>query len=179
MISKLSLGLAGMLVLGTFSCSGKGNEAQLFGASNQRLAASVGKPCTPDAESWPTYQGLTTSETLVDDGAAARETCGAGVCLAYDFQGRVTCPVGYDPSVLDAGTCKTPEGFPVSVSVLPQLPLHAATDHVICSCRCDGPANDGPYCSCPVGFKCKSNLVANAGLGSGYAGGYCVKAATP
>jgi hypothetical protein len=43
-----------------------------------------------------------------------------------------------------------------------------------CSCRCDGPANTGPFCACATGYTCEPQIAA-VGLGNDdLAGSYCV-----
>jgi hypothetical protein len=44
----------------------------------------------------------------------------------------------------------------------------------VCSCRCDGPAGSGPYCSCGEGFTCEHLIDALAPGTSSLAGSYCM-----
>jgi hypothetical protein len=153
------------------ACSG---ESQLFEATNQQLAKNVGDPCAREDERFPDFAGSSVDEVVVEE----QDTCGSGVCLTNRFQGRTTCPEGYDPEVDDGRTCTTPDGDPVTAAVLPQLAERPASDAVVCSCRCDGPDGAGPYCACPDGFVCQHGLVESTGLSDladrSYAGGYCV-----
>lgn len=45
---------------------------------------------------------------------------------------------------------------------------------VMCSCRCDGPDGDGPFCACPDAYTCESVVEALDATSSRYAGAYCV-----
>lgn len=52
--------------------------------------------------------------------------------------------------------------------------LGAATSQGMCSCRCDGPASAGPFCSCATGFVCREE-IRSLGLSDASAvGSYCV-----
>jgi hypothetical protein len=53
----------------------------------------------------------------------------------------------------------------------------AVTSAGMCTCRCDGPPNTGPFCSCDAGFACVEQL-RELGLPSSrnLAGSYCVPA---
>ncbi|HEY3237860.1 MAG TPA: hypothetical protein VGJ84_24285, partial [Polyangiaceae bacterium] len=106
--------------------------------------------------------------------------CETRVCLVNHFQGRVSCPYGYDPaSNTAAGQCHIPGTTElITASVGPQLENRQADKAVYCSCRCDGPDKNARYCDCPSGYAC-AELVKDLGLGSGQlAGSYCIKDGT-
>jgi len=49
---------------------------------------------------------------------------------------------------------------------------------VECSCRCDGRAEYGPFCTCLPGFVCQADVVPDFGLSppsKDPAGSYCVR----
>jgi hypothetical protein len=163
-VSLLPLGIVTLLV----GCSG---DTEVFDATNAELTARVGDPCVLRDEARPEYAGTATTETIVEE----TPECGQGVCMSYGFQGRVTCPEGNDDPA--DPECLTTDGEPVVVAVEPQLPDRPAEDAVICSCRCDGPAGEGPFCDCPDGFACQPDLFDEFGsdVGRHEAGGYCVK----
>jgi len=172
MNTQTGFSFLGLLVSALFGCSANVGEAQVFERSNAVLTEHVGETCVPSDEQSPSYSGASTAEVAVESSSA----CGAGVCLTYQFQGRVTCPLGYDPAIANSPECTTPQGEPVTVSVPPQLDGHPARTQVICSCRCSGPEGAGPFCGCPSGFVCRDNLVPDLGLSANNAdaGGYCV-----
>lgn len=44
-----------------------------------------------------------------------------------------------------------------------------------CSCRCDGPEDQGPFCTCPGGFRCEVDVIPDYGTSfDEYTGGYCM-----
>jgi hypothetical protein len=51
----------------------------------------------------------------------------------------------------------------------------ASTSPGMCTCRCDGPANGGPFCACGDGFVCREE-VSDLGVGDALTGSYCVPA---
>jgi hypothetical protein len=168
------LGSLGLLVLLSVGCMDN-EKAEVFAESNQLLVESVGDPCVPRDESMPAFAGFGEGETNVDAPDSNSDTCGGtGYCMAYHFQGRVTCPNGSDPTSSSGSTCNTPDGTPVTVAVKPQLAERPAEDAVICTCRCDGPSGGGPYCACPDGFTCQAfdDIPLEA---SNLAGSYCLK----
>jgi hypothetical protein len=159
------------LPVGLLLLSACSDKVEVFEATNAELAARVGEPCVLADEALPQYGGLSSAETVVE---RQPDECGAGVCLSYGFQGRVSCPEGNDDA--DDPECLTTGGEPVTVPVLPQLPDRPAEDAVICTCRCDGPAGEGPFCACPAGFECQLDVIADLSVASrAEAGGYCVK----
>jgi hypothetical protein len=140
--------------------------------------STVGQPCIPSDESRAIYSGSHTSEVMIEDRS---DSCaGADVCLVNHFQGRVTCPYGQTSGeALSDPQCALPGGAgPVTIAVSPQLLDRRAADTVTCSCRCDGPAGSGDFCTCPNGFVC-TRLFEDLGLGADdLAGSYCVKDGT-
>jgi len=52
--------------------------------------------------------------------------------------------------------------------------LGAATSQGMCSCRCDGPASAGPFCSCASGFVCREEIRALGLSDESTVGSYCV-----
>jgi hypothetical protein len=133
----------------------------------------LGDPCNPGDEVRTTFSGYGVNEVNIESGTPQCET---GLCLAANFQGRITCPYGQtDPA---QPSCFTPDGAPVTVPVPPQLVLRQADKTVYCSCRCDGPDPSATYCACPSGFDC-APLVADIGLGTAQLpGSFCVKTGT-
>ena len=96
--------------------------------------------------------------------------CASRVCLVNQFRGRVSCAEGN----LDGADCYTPLGEPVTVPVQPALPDGPAESAVICTCRCDGPAGEGPFCDCPSGMACEPLLAGGRPERDDVAGSYCV-----
>jgi hypothetical protein len=132
----------------------------------------VGDPCIPELEYEPGFGGFSKDEVSVESRSFQCET---RLCLVNKFQGRVSCPYGQD----DLGQCKSPDGdAEIAVLVPPQLVSRPPSAAVYCSCRCDGPTSDSPYCECPRGFTC-ADLIPNIQLGEDQLiGGYCVKNGT-
>ncbi|MDX2053883.1 MAG: hypothetical protein SFV15_15890 [Polyangiaceae bacterium] len=51
---------------------------------------------------------------------------------------------------------------------------------VYCSCRCDGPESEAPFCRCRAGFECRRDVIVDlGGTDLSYVGGYCVKPSVP
>ncbi len=153
------------LLLTLAGCS---SEVEVFNRTNAELVARVGDPCVLQDENDPSFSGARLGETIIEE----PDACGTGICLAWHFQGRASCPEGGEP-----GECETPAGEPVTVAVEPQLEDRPAEEAMICSCRCSGDDLYGPLCDCPEGFACR-HIVEDLGLGeesSRYAGGYCVR----
>jgi hypothetical protein len=131
-------------------------------------AIGLGDMCVPLDEDYAYFSGFSEGEINI---ATGDPQCASGVCLANRFQGRVTCPEGN----LDGGDCFTPLGELVTVPVQPDLPDRPAEERVICSCRCDGLPEDGPFCDCPRGMTCeplidpRGQRPSDSGEGS-----YCV-----
>jgi hypothetical protein len=46
----------------------------------------------------------------------------------------------------------------------------------LCSCRCDGPAGTGPFCTCDEGFVCREQVSALGMTPPVIAGSYCLPA---
>jgi hypothetical protein len=141
---------------------------------------AIGSACTIVKERDPAFSGFDRNEVTVE--SSAGEPSGAPVCLAYHFQGRVSCPYGQAASgpAQDAAPCTTPDGQPVTVDVAPQCLDRRAANVVVWSCRCAnalGGTNDGAnYCSCPSGTTC-AQVVASIGPSQGadnLSGGYCL-----
>jgi hypothetical protein len=123
----------------------------------------VGAPCIPSPELSSSFLGFSEQEVILDRGNAA---CGAGVCLANHFRGRVSCPYGQNENATAAemlppghlrcgagapsptGPCCAPgTDVPVLASadaststsgseVLAQCSDRTASRVVTCSCRC-------------------------------------------
>jgi hypothetical protein len=143
----------------------------------------IGAPCQPLDEWVPDFSGYATAEINVSD---RHPGCASGVCLVNHFQGRVGCPYGQaapdDPNQLDAPPCLLPDRRArVAVEVEPQLVNRRAEDAATCSCRCDGPAGTGDFCSCPSGFECVPLVefaLVDGGAENNLVGSYCIKAGT-
>jgi len=133
----------------------------------------VGSPCIPEEEYDTEFAGFTKQGVGVE---TRSYQCESRLCLVNRFQGRVSCPYGQKKG---ADECATPDGLaPVTVAVAPQLATRPPEDAVYCSCRCDGPRKEGPYCACPEGFACY-RLVADLPVAdSELVGSYCVKNGT-
>jgi hypothetical protein len=143
-----------------------GDEAETFENTRDALSIAVGDPCILDAEDDPRFSGYSPNEVALGSG-----NCEVGSCMAYHFQGRVSCPDGQADA---EGTCQTPSGLDVLVPVEAQSSERPAEDHVMCTCRCDGPEGSGPFCGCPTGFTC-AKALDDLGLGGDdVAGSYCV-----
>lgn len=154
--------------------------------STSTTAGAIGDPCNPGDEAHPNFSAYSENEiNLETDGAP---DCASGTCLANRFRGRISCPYGQpadpnDPSRADPAhqDCMTTgdHPVPVTVPVPPQLVDRRPEESVYCSCRCDGPAGQGPFCACPSGFEC-AKLVDAYGTegGAQAAGSYCIKAGT-
>lgn len=156
-----------LLLLSIAACSS--SDSEIFGNTLDALgdAEGVGDACTPTDEQLTSYPGADVHETILD---LENPDCATGICLVNQFQGRVSCPEGGA-----AGECQTPDEEVVSVAVPPQLESRLAEAAVFCTCRCDGPEGEGPYCACPSGFLCQSELIADLGFENGLSGGYCVR----
>ena len=72
------------------------SDVEVFGKTNAELVAHVGEPCVLQEENDPTFSGTRLGETIIEE----PDTCGTGVCLAWRFQGRASCPEGGEPGVL-------------------------------------------------------------------------------
>lgn len=167
------------------SVTGVGRQARAFSrmsfAALMALAAlgsgceegGVGDPCIPEDEYRPEFPGYARDEVNVESRSFQCET---RVCLVNNFQGRVSCPYGQDEG---ENLCNIPDGTaPVTVPVRAQLQERRPDDAVYCSCRCDGPQANAPYCDCPDGFSCRE-LISDIGLGNRQlAGSYCVRNGT-
>jgi hypothetical protein len=130
----------------------------------------IGDPCVTEDEAQATFSGFSATEVNIE---SQSPSCKTGICLAYDFAGRVGCPYG-------GNSCQTTgsPSVPVTVEVPPQLVDRPPSSAVYCSCRCEGAAGTGPLCACPAGFSCNP-IVANLGLGGdSVAGSYCIKNGT-
>jgi hypothetical protein len=167
---------------------------QVEPAISRPVASSMGElgaPCTPQDEFSPTFPFFNQDELTIDSGSPG---CASSVCLVANFRGRTSCPYGQpatetDPSTVDPtlGTeerCYLPGAShdpanEITVPVDPQFVGRPPKDSVYCSCRCDGPADSGPFCTCPGGFAC-THLVDERGAGSDtrFAGSYCIKSNT-
>lgn len=153
----------------------------------------MGDPCTPQDEFSPTFNGFRETEVNVESGSPS---CSTGICLAASFRGRTSCAygqppgptvdgvTGVDPSLGPDARCYLPGAThepanEVTVPVDPQLLARSPEKSVYCSCRCDGPAGQGPFCACPSGFEC-THLVDDYGTATNaqFAGSYCIKAGT-
>jgi hypothetical protein len=130
----------------------------------------VGQTCIPEDDDFPTFAGFSGYEVSVstDD-----PRCASGTCLVNRFQGRASCPDGN----LDGGECFTPGGELVSVDVQPHLPERPVAEVVHCSCRCDGPAEFGPFCECPDDMQCTALFsgLDQAGAADVGQGSYCTR----
>jgi hypothetical protein len=145
-------------------------------------AGAIGTPCGPLAEeSDPTFDGTNADEVSLQ--ACSSSASGSAVCMAFHFQGRVTCPYGQNAQgrpPAGAQACETPSGKSVSGAVKPQCADRLAADTVFWSCRCanaGGRTDDGErYCTCPSGTACTqavSALSTTAGADP-LAGSYCI-----
>jgi len=148
-------------------------------ADSSEVAASrsdVGAPCIPHDEDYGDFSDHGDGVNLYWG-----EPCESGLCLAYDFLGRVSCPYGQTQQEVETlpadapARCRTPRtGEPVTVPVQPQSVDRPPELAVICSCRCDGPESETDYCACPSGMECR-HLVDDVGqAASDFAGSYCV-----
>ncbi len=145
-------------------------------------AGGVGDPCIPEDEYTATFSGFGIGEANVESRSFQCET---RVCIVNHFQGRVSCPYGYDGDPNSTtpntshGQCLIPSSpDPVTAVVDAQLLARRADSTVYCSCRCDGDDKSAKYCSCPNGYSC-TPLVPNLGFGkTNLAGKYCLKNGT-
>lgn len=153
----------------------------------------VGDPCTPEDEYQQNFSGFQVTETNVESRSFQCET---RVCLVNHFQGRVSCRLGQQSQLDEAGKpltanyaprCSVPGTRPssiqtdvnnINVAVPAQLITRQTDKAVYCSCRCDGPDKNARYCECPDGFEC-SKLVDKITPGGGQlAGSYCIRSGT-
>lgn len=141
----------------------------------------LGAFCVPGDEQTPNFSGY--SETEINIASNGHPDCESGLCLMVNFRGRTNCPYGQpadprDPSVADPAfqNCMTtgPDPVPVTVPVPAQLVGRPPEDAAYCSCRCDGPASEGPFCTCPSGLVCTGLLE----IGTQVSGAYCLKPGT-
>jgi hypothetical protein len=129
----------------------------------------IGTPCVMSAESQPFFDGFDIHEVFVDVGVRPVD---APVCIAYDSQGRVSCPYGQTATgpIPGAPPCETPEGEAVIGAVPPQCVDRRAAEVVLWTCQCAPdlilPRDGGTLCTCPSSMSC---------LG-GPTGGYCLPA---
>jgi hypothetical protein len=141
---------------------------------------ALGTPCLPRSERNHDFHGFDLTEITFEFGSP---DCASNTCLVNHFQGRVSCPYGQpeDPPADDPDfTCHRPgPDGQVTVAVDPQLLARRAEDHVICSCRCDGPDPSDSYCECPADMECARLVpysdVPNTGS---YVGSYCIPRGT-
>jgi hypothetical protein len=141
-------------------------------------SGGVGDPCIPEDEYRASFSGYGVGEVNVESRSFQCET---RLCLAANFQGRVSCPYGQadpaQPACYLPGT-KVSDGKTVTVPVPKQLVLRQTSKAVYCSCRCGGADTNVNYCQCPSGYACEK-LVDDIGLGSAQlAGSYCIKDGT-
>jgi hypothetical protein len=129
----------------------------------------LGDACIPEDDDYPTFAGFSVYEVSISTGDAR---CATGTCLVDRFQGRASCPDGN----VDGGECFTPSGALVTVDVEPHLPDRPAAEVVLCSCRCGGPAEFGPFCECPGDMRCLELEGPYDGDGTDNGqGSYCVR----
>jgi hypothetical protein len=141
-------------------------------------AHSIGMPCTPEAESNPMFNGYDLHQISLE--TSPTTTSGQPVCIAYHFQGRVTCPYGQDATgkaPAGAAPCTTPRG-PVTVPVSPQCVDRPASVTVFWSCRCantQGRTDDGAtYCACPSSMSCVQAFTPIGAREEDISGAYCL-----
>lgn len=190
LVATCALGLALAAASGCGALLGDGHRA----------VVGIGDPCTPEGELDPNGGGAYIGDTSLD---VASTSCDSRVCLAFHFQGRVTCPFGNGQRTGQVGTCSPVPDFPGLYTLdgavsgelccpvqgdVSQTPLHLpveaqcsakrAIDSVYCSCRCDVPAGvdraTTNLCACPSGFACVPILEEPA-LPSGVRGSYCLR----
>jgi hypothetical protein len=85
-------------------------------------------------------------------------------CMAYHFQGRVTCPYGQGEEDLasDRNRCRVPleDGTmtedTVLVAVPPQLVERRPEKSVYFTCACSGTDSKRDYCDCPDQMHCEA-----------------------
>ena len=136
------------------------------GAVDGSSPGGVGEACVPEDDDAATFAGFSENEVNI---STEDSRCSSGTCLVNHFRGRASCPEGN----LDGGDCFTPSGALVSVPVEPQLPERPAGEAVHCSCRCDGPAQFGPFCRCPGGMACTELYASGDDLVDFGQGSYC------
>jgi len=144
------------------SCSASDSQVKSPDASP---TASLGSPCVPFVEESHNFPGYAVEEVSQDTGTPA---CGGNICLAYHFQGRVTCPYGQTDSEIAtlrpaaAERCRLPDStgkmtqLPVDVFVKAQRVDRRADRSVYCSCECSGTDKSKTYCTCPTGMQCEA-----------------------
>jgi hypothetical protein len=156
----------------TATLAGCGGVTDSAGSTEGAVTnTGVGDPCVTEDEARPGFSGFSAMEVNIESQSVSCET---GICLAYDFAGRVGCPYGGS----DCPTTGSPS-VPVTVEVPPQLVDRPPSSAVYCSCRCEGAAGTGPLCACPSGFSCEP-IVAELGSpgDNSWAGSYCLKNGT-
>lgn len=170
-----------LLVLG---CSGGEVDigSNLRAGIDARHAMVIGNACVSSDEYVSGYSGYELDQINLETESAA---CSSGICLAYHFQGRVSCPYGQTEADLSLPTddphrCRVPrapgstEIRAVEVPVPPSFADRSAHDAAYCTCACDGP---NPACTCPNGYSCRQVIEPFI---SGYEiPSVCVKDSTP
>ncbi len=130
----------------------------------------LGAACLPGDEYSPDFPGF----SLYENSVAQTAQCESGVCLVNYFQGRVTCPEGYDgEGESDCAVPGTEEQL--AVPAPPQLQTRPPGDAVYCSCRCDGPVDSIDYCECGDGFECTPLIDFPLRGAEDVQGSYCTK----
>lgn len=138
----------------------------------------IGSPCVPLDESNSMFDGFDSREVALEPGSP-----GGARCLAYHFQGLVTCPYGQNAAgqaPVGASPCSTSGGQAVVGAVLPQCVERPATQDVVWSCRCAntaGATDDGyPYCTCPGSLSCTQTIPSTGAAEDEISGAYCLPA---
>jgi hypothetical protein len=152
-------------------------------AAPSATPTSVGTPCLPSQEALESFAGFQVSDVSLSQSP----TCGDERCLVQHFQGRVSCPYGQTQTEIEslpadsAARCRliddrgTLTASALELAVAPQLTNRRASDVVVCSCQCAGPAPNADYCTCPAEMECVELI---AGVAPGAGSSYCIAAGT-
>jgi hypothetical protein len=177
-----AMGTFGAGIVGSLLIACGSNDGQASGVDGGNGGGAIGTPCTPTAEYQPNFDGFDLGSINTEVRSPGAPS-GAPVCLAYHFQGRVTCPYGQDASgkaPAGASPCVTPDSKSVTGMVFPQCSARPAAKVVFWSCRCanvQGRTDDGSsYCACPSSMTCTQVVSSIGAVEDDISGAYCLPA---
>ena len=139
--------------------AGTSSEAGRGGAPAAPGRAELGRACQPSAVPDCCFEE---QEAYLEGDNAA---CGEGMCLVFRLAGdpRPACREqpgacnASDPGCQGSARCADPA---------------EVQRHVHCTCRCDGPDSQAPFCECPDDFQCVPLLQQGD---PSVVGSYCVR----
>jgi hypothetical protein len=159
------------------ACTVPGFDASAYTLADG-AAPVIGSPCLPSSEMLAGFHGFDSHEII---GIVTSTVSGAPVCVAYYFEGLVTCPYGQSADAQAPscpGPCTTTEGQPIAGDVPPQCEERPASEYVFWTCRCanlQGATSDGyAYCTCPAATTCTQTISSLGAAEDDYSGAYCI-----